>query len=105
MPVMADALLDSISLLARSTDVLARSCVAGLTADSERMRAFAEASPALATALNRTLGYERGAALVKQAAAGDVVVADLVRRLVAEGALPASALDALDPLPLARPEA
>jgi fumarate hydratase class II len=104
MPVMADALLDSITLLARSVGVLDRSCVGGLTADAERMRSFAEASPALATALNGSLGYERGTALVKQAAAEGVSVASLVRRLVAEGALPASALDALDPLPLAHPE-
>jgi fumarate hydratase class II len=104
-PVMADALLDSITLLSRASDVLNRSCVAGLTADPERMRSFAEASPALATALNGSLGYERGTALVKQATAEGISVASLVRRLVAEGALPASALVALDPLPLAHPEA
>lgn len=105
MPVMADALLDAVTLLARSMEVLNHSCVAGLTADVERMRSLAEASPALATALNRTLGYERGAALVKQAAAEGASVAALVRRLVAEGALPTSALDSLGPLPLAQPQA
>jgi len=59
MPVMAHALLESIHLVASVSVLLADRCVAGIEADVERCRAYAESSPAMATALNPYVGYER----------------------------------------------
>ena len=101
LPVIARNLLESISLLAAVSRLFADRCVAGIEADADRCRAYAEASPAVATALNPLLGYERTAALVHEslttgaslrdlvAATGLVPEADLARafdvRALAEG--------------------
>jgi fumarate hydratase class II len=68
VPVMARALLESIQLLARASELLAERCVAGLTADVERCRRQAESSPALATALVPLVGYDVAAQVVHEAA-------------------------------------
>jgi fumarate hydratase class II len=68
-PVVAHDLLESIALLASSTQLFAERTVAGIEADEERCRQYASASPAVATALNPLLGYEVVAALVKEARA------------------------------------
>jgi fumarate hydratase class II len=65
-PVVARNLLESIALLATSTRLFADRCVAGIEADEERCRRYAESSPAVATALNPLLGYEVVARLVKE---------------------------------------
>ena len=68
LPVMARNLLESIRLLASVSRLFADRCVAGIEADVERCRAYAEATPQAATALNPVLGYERVAELVKESA-------------------------------------
>ena len=69
MPVMAHDLLESIRLVASVSRLLADRCVAGLEADVGRCRANAESSPALATALNPHIGYERAAEAARAALA------------------------------------
>jgi fumarate hydratase class II len=69
MPVMAQALLESIRLLSTSTRLLATKCIDGITTDAGRLRALAQSSPAIATALNRLIGYEAAAAAVKDSIA------------------------------------
>jgi fumarate hydratase class II len=69
MPMMARNLLESIHLLSAVSRLLADRCVAGLVADAERCRTFAESSSALATALSPHIGYEEAAAVVHQAQA------------------------------------
>jgi len=61
MPVMAHALLESVHLVTTVSTLLADRCVAGIEADAERCRFYAESSPALATSLNPHIGYERAA--------------------------------------------
>jgi len=78
MPVMARNLLESIRLLAAACRLLAGKALTGLEVDAERMRAYAEASPAVATALTRYLGYEEAAAVAKQAQREGRPVADVV---------------------------
>jgi fumarate hydratase class II len=102
MPVMADALLESCTLLANTSTLLADRCVAGLTADDARMRDLAERSPAIVTALNAVIGYEAGKAVVDRAQQDGVDVIDALRAMVATGELP-PVLDALDLERLARP--
>ncbi len=69
MPMMARNLLESVHLLSTVSRLLADRCIAGLEANVERCRTFAESSSALATALNPHIGYEEAAAVVHQAAA------------------------------------
>ncbi|MGH9265772.1 MAG: class II fumarate hydratase [Acidimicrobiales bacterium] len=69
MPMMARNLLESVHLLSTVSRLLADRCVAGLVADAERCRTYAESSSALATALTPHIGYEAAAEVVHQAAA------------------------------------
>ena len=64
-------------------------CVAGIEADVERMRTYAESTPQVAAALNPLLGYELVAELVKESAATGTSIRTLVldRGLVAEDEL------------------
>ena len=66
LPVIARNLLESIRLLATVTRVFADRCVAGIEADVERCRAYAESSPSLGTSLNPYIGYEKAAEVVKE---------------------------------------
>ena len=68
LPVMARNVLESIRLLATVSRLFADRCLAGLEADVERCRAYAEATPQAAAALNRLLGYDKVAELVKASA-------------------------------------
>ncbi|HKW97655.1 MAG TPA: class II fumarate hydratase [Bryobacteraceae bacterium] len=67
MPVMAYDLLQSISLLAAGSRNFAERLVDGLEADRDRTASFVEQSLAMGTALAPEIGYEKAAALVKQA--------------------------------------
>jgi fumarate hydratase class II len=100
LPVLARNLLESIRLLASVSRLFADACVAGIEADDDRCRAYAEASPAIVTALNPVLGYERAAEAVKEAACTGRSVRDVIRerRWLADDELDA----ALDVLALTR---
>jgi fumarate hydratase class II len=101
LPVMADALLESGTLLANVSRVFAEKCVAGIEADVERCRAHAERTAALATALNPIIGYERAAEIVHRAQAEERSIIDVV---IDEGVLDADkARRVLDPALLAKP--
>jgi aspartate ammonia-lyase len=67
MPVMIWELLFSMEILGNFLPVFREGCVEGITADRERLAAFAHRSPSLATALNPVLGYARAAEIVKEA--------------------------------------
>ena len=96
LPVMADALLESATLLGNVAAVFAERCVAGIEVDEQRTRGYAERTSALATALNPIIGYERAAAIVKEAQASGRSIIDVV---VADGVLPLDeAKRVLDPL-------
>jgi fumarate hydratase, class II len=100
LPVMARNLLESIRLLSNVTVLFADRCVAGIEADVERCRTYAEATPQAATALNPVLGYERVAELVKESARTGKSIRTLV---VEHGLVPESEIDAvLDLLKLTR---
>jgi fumarate hydratase, class II len=96
LPVIARNLLESIRLLANVSRLFAERCIDGITADVERLRAYAEATPQAATALNPLLGYDKVATLVKESAATGRSIRDLVleQELVPEAELDA-ALDLL----------
>ena len=67
LPVIALNLLQSIEILASAARVLADSAIAGFTVNKERLDEALERNPILVTALNPVIGYEKGAAIAKQA--------------------------------------
>ena len=67
MPVMAYDLLESIHLLASVSKNFDQRCIRGLAADATRASSFVEQSLAMATALAPVIGYEKAAALAKEA--------------------------------------
>ena len=78
MPVMARNVLESIQILANSSRLLAERCVDGITAETERMRRYAESSPSVVTPLNKYIGYEAAAKVAKQALAEGSTIRETV---------------------------
>jgi fumarate hydratase class II len=106
IPVMGTALLESIRLLSNSSRLLADKTIDGLQANVERARALAESSPSIVTPLNRVIGYEAAAKVVKNAVAKSITVRDSVIDLgfVERGELTLEQLDsALDVLSMTHP--
>jgi fumarate hydratase class II len=67
MPVMAYDLLESIGLLAAVSRNFSRRAIEGLQADSDRASGFVEQSLAMCTVLAPVIGYEKAAAIAKEA--------------------------------------
>ncbi len=67
MPLIAFNLLDSISLLATSSSNFATLCIGLISADPERASGLVEQSLAMATFLTPEIGYDRAAAIAKEA--------------------------------------
>jgi fumarate hydratase class II len=74
MPVLAHALLESISVTAAAARVLAGKCVRGIRANVARCREYAERTGQLVTAIAPVVGYDRAAELFKKAIARDVPI-------------------------------
>lgn len=77
MPVIADALLSSLNLLANACSMLRRLCVVGLAADEERCRLHVAGATATVTALVEKIGYQVAQELGLAAKAGGVPIGDL----------------------------
>ena len=67
LPVIAYNLLQSISLLANGSRVLADMAIAGFTVNEERIASLVGRNPILVTALNPVIGYDLAAKIAKQA--------------------------------------
>lgn len=67
LPVIARNLLESIELLANVARALADDSIKGFTVNTERLQEALDKNPILVTALNAVIGYEKGAAIAKQA--------------------------------------
>jgi aspartate ammonia-lyase len=95
MPVIAHTLFQSLTILARGIAAFTARCVAGIRVDAERCRRYAEETLALATALTPRIGYDRAAALAKEAWATGRPVREVA---AAQGILtPAELAEILDP--------
>ncbi|MDA5282891.1 class II fumarate hydratase [Streptomyces sp. NPDC054904] len=106
LPVMARNLLESIRLLSNGSRLLADRTVDGITANAERAREYAESSPSVVTPLNRWIGYEEAAKVVKKALAERRTIREVVLEsgYVERGDLTLEQLDeALDVLRMTRP--
>jgi fumarate hydratase class II len=69
IPMIARNVLQSIAILSSATTLLADKCVDGLEANEEQLRHYAESTPAIATALNPHIGYDKGTEIVQEAVA------------------------------------
>jgi len=78
-PVIASAVLESIAILTAAADLFATRCVSGIEADRSRCLALAERSPSLVTALAGEIGYDRAAALGREAIASGKTIRALCR--------------------------
>ena len=67
LPVIAYNLLQSIELAANVSRQLADAAIAGLAVREDRVREALARNPILVTALNPVVGYEKAAAMAKQA--------------------------------------
>jgi fumarate hydratase, class II len=79
LPVIAHNLLQSVDLLAAGARSLADKAVKDFTVNQKNMSQALSNSPILVTALNSVIGYERGAAIAKQAYAEGRPVIDVAR--------------------------
>ncbi|MDP9642314.1 fumarate hydratase class II [Actinopolyspora lacussalsi] len=107
LPVIARNVLESTRLLAAVSRLLADKVFAGVSADTERTREYAEGSPSIVTPLNRYIGYEEAAAVAKQALKERKTIREVVleRGYIEAGKLTRQQLDeALDVLSMARAE-
>ncbi len=77
MPVMAHNLLESIRILGKAADVFNEKCIAGLEPDRERCAALIEQSLAMATGLAPVIGYDKAAAIAKEAYASGRTVREI----------------------------
>jgi fumarate hydratase class II len=67
LPVIAYNLLQSITILANASRLLADKAIVGFTVNKRRVDEALALNPILVTALNPVIGYEKGAATAKQA--------------------------------------
>jgi fumarate hydratase class II len=78
LPVIARNLLESIHLIANVTRVFADRCIAGIQANVDRCREYAESSPSIVTPLNHYVGYDEAAKIAKQALAERKTIREVV---------------------------
>ena len=106
LPMLGRNLLESLRLLSRVSRLFADRCIAGITANPDQLREYAESSPAIVTPLNRYIGYEEAAKVAKQALAERKTIRQVVleRGYVETGKLTLDQLDeALDVSAMTRP--
>jgi fumarate hydratase class II len=69
VPMMARNVFESIRILTAACHMLAEKCIEGIEANEETLRRHAESTPAIATALNPYIGYDKGTEIVNEAVA------------------------------------
>ncbi len=101
MPLIAHNVLESVRLLSAAVDVFTRRCVEGAEPDKARCEQMIEQSLAMCTSLAPKIGYDKAAAIAKEAYATGQTVRQVA---AAKGALPDAELNAtLDPAAMTAP--
>ncbi|MBQ9371898.1 MAG: class II fumarate hydratase [Thermoguttaceae bacterium] len=101
MPVMADTTIESIRILVGAVDIFTEKAVKTMKANVENCNGAIERSMAMATGLNPYIGYEKAAAIAKEAFKTGKTVRQLC---VEQKILSQEDLDkALDPKQMAKP--
>ena len=102
LPLVAYNLLQSLELIGQVSHLLAERGIAGFTVNEARLREQLDRNPILVTGLNRIIGYEKGAAIAKQAYAENRPIIDVA---IEQTQLTRAELARLlDPRRLTRPE-
>jgi fumarate hydratase class II len=99
IPLIARNLLGSIHLLTTTSELFAARCVEGIEANREGCERSAQSTLAAATALNPYIGYDKGAAIVKEAASSGRMLRDVA---LEHGVDPATYDKAMDLRTMAR---
>ena len=81
LPVISYNLLQSIQLLSNASRQLADKAIAGFTVNTDKIKEALDHNPILVTALNRVIGYEKGAAIAKKAYAEGRSVIDVATEM------------------------
>ena len=101
MPVMIDAFLESVKLLANVSNVFVDKLLNGLEVNEARCRELIDQSLMMVTSLAPKIGYEKSAALAKEAFKTGKTIRQLC---LDQNVLPAAELDELlDPDSMTRP--
>jgi fumarate hydratase class II len=101
MPLMAHNLLESTRLLAAAARTFADKCVTGIEANKERCAELIEGSLAMCTSLAPIIGYDKAAAIAKEAYATGKTVRQVARE---HKVMSDAELDkVLDPMAMTRP--
>jgi fumarate hydratase, class II len=77
VPMMARNVFESIRILTAASHMLAEKCVDGIEANEEALRRHAESTPAIATALNPHIGYDKATEIVKEAVASERTIREV----------------------------
>jgi fumarate hydratase, class II len=77
VPMIARNLFESIALLENVTTMLAEKCIDGIEANRETTERYAQSTPAIATALNPFIGYDKATAIVKEAVASQRTIREV----------------------------
>ncbi len=101
MPLMTHNLLESVRLLSQAVRVFTDRCVSGIEGNVERCKELIEGSLAMCTSLAPKIGYDKAAAIAKEAYKSGKTVRQIARE---QKILPDSELDkVLDPTAMTRP--
>jgi fumarate hydratase class II len=101
MPVMIEAFLESVKLLANVTNVMVDKLLAGLAVNEARCRELIDQSLMMVTSLAPKIGYEQAATLAKEAFEAGKTIRQLCRE---RNILSAAELDdVLDPWKMTEP--
>jgi fumarate hydratase, class II len=103
MPVMIDAFLESVTLLANVTTVFVDKLLSGLEVNEERCQQLIEQSLMMVTSLAPKIGYEKAASFAKEAFQSGKTIRELCRerKILTDAELD----DALDPWKMTEPRA
>ncbi len=93
IPLLARNLLGSIHLLTTTSRLFADRCIAGIEPNLPRLEELAENNLQVATALNPIIGYDKGAAIVKEATASGRALREVAREHGVDEAVLNEALD------------
>jgi fumarate hydratase, class II len=77
VPMMARNVFESIRILTSACRLLAERSVDGIEPNEEVLRRNAESTPAIATALNPYIGYDRATEIVKEAVASERTIREV----------------------------
>ena len=102
MPVMGQTTLESIVLLAKCSQAFVDFCAVEMEANAENCEASVEKSLSMVTSLNPLIGYEKAAALAKEAFKSGKTIRELCReqKILSEEQLN----KALDPWSMTEPK-